>query len=81
MRALKLKIRESDDTWHEFLIEEPPGGGPPDIRPIDNPRCDADRSIAVAIGNEHCPVCLKQPEEDCETVGQTIVISVEFADA
>lgn len=79
MKAIKLKIQEPDDTWHEFLIEI--NGGIVDIRPFDSPRCDADISCPIAVGNEHCPVCLKQPDEDCETNGQTLVLSVELADA
>lgn len=79
MKPIKLKVVEPDDSWHEFLIEEAPGGGI-DIRHIDAPRCDADRTVPVDVGNQHCPVCLKQPDEDCETNGQTLVLAVEYAD-
>lgn len=80
MRPIKLTLREPDDSWHEFLIEVDAAGAL-DIRRIEDARCDADRSCPVDVGNDHCPVCLEQPDEDCETNAQTLVLSVEFADA
>jgi hypothetical protein len=79
MRPIRLTIKESDDSIHELIIED--RGGGIDVRQADAPEMDADRLIAITIGNEHCPVCLKQPDEDCETNGQTLVLSVELADA
>lgn len=81
MKSIRLTLREPDDSWHEFLIEVTADGAGVDIRRIEDARCDADRSVPVDVSNEHCPLCLRQPDEDCETNGQTLVLSVEFADA
>ena len=78
MKTIKLRVTEGDDEQHEFLIDIH-DDGIVDIRGFLQPRCDADRSCPVDIGNEHCPVCLDHPDEVCQTKLQTVVLSVELA--
>lgn len=76
MTRIRLTIIEPDDERHELVIITTPEGVR--IYRDDQAPIEADTSTAVAIGNQHCQVCLADIEADCETERQTIELRVEL---
>jgi hypothetical protein len=76
---IKLTIIEPDEERHELVITMSKDCGV-QIHRIEQAPIEADAVVAINVGNQHCKVCMDDPDAECETARQILVLRVEVVD-